>query len=166
VSALHRALAPGGDALAAESRLAFVLERLGQHLDRADVGVSSVRDDALADRVRELLDARLVEGLSLAEAADRFGVHPTHVVRAFTRRHGLPPHRYLTGRRIDLARRLLLAGMPAAEVAGATGFTDQSHLTRHFRRMLGTTPAAYARSAMARSSSTRMRPLKGPTRRQ
>jgi len=96
-------------------------------------------------------------------------VHPTHVVRAFTRRHGLPPHRYLTGRRIDRARRLLLAGMPAAEVASAVGFADQSHLTRHFRRMLATSPGAYARSArtaMPRSSTTRMSPLNGPTTRQ
>ena len=147
LSALHRALAPGGDGLEAESRLAFVLERLTQHLDRAVAAPDGVRDDALADRVRELLDARVAEGLSLTEAAQCFGVHPTHVVRAFTRRHGLPPHRYLTGRRIDLARRLLLAGMPAAEVAAAVGFADQSHLTRHFRRMLATTPAAYARSA-------------------
>jgi AraC-like DNA-binding protein len=147
LSALHRALEPGGDVLEAESRLGFVLERLGQHLDRAVVAAADVRDDVLADRVRELLDARVADGLSLAEAAALFGVHPTHVVRAFTRRHGLPPHRYLTGRRIDLARRLLLAGMPAAEVATAAGFADQSHLTRHFRRMLATTPVAYARSA-------------------
>jgi AraC-like DNA-binding protein len=147
LSALHHVLAPGTDPLEAESRLALVLERLGQHLDRADAPAPDVRDDALADRVRELLDARVAQGLSLAEAAERFGVHPTHVVRAFTRRHGLPPHRYLTGRRIDLARRLLLAGLPAAEVAAAAGFADQSHLTRHFRRMLATTPGAYARSA-------------------
>jgi AraC-like DNA-binding protein len=147
LSALHRALEPGGDVLEAESRLGFVLERLGQHLDRAVVAAPDVRDDVLADRVRELLDARLADGLSLAEAAALFGVHPTHVVRAFSRRHGLPPHRYLTGRRIDLARRLLLAGMPAAEVATAAGFADQSHLTRNFRRMLATTPVAYARSA-------------------
>jgi len=147
LSALHRALAPGGDALEAESRLGFVLERLGQHLDREVTGPADVRDDALADRVRELIDARVAEGVSLAEAAELFGVHPTHVVRAFTRRHGLPPHRYLTGRRIDLARRLLLAGLPTAEVAAAAGFADQPHLTRHFRRMLATTPAAYARSA-------------------
>jgi AraC-like DNA-binding protein len=149
LSALHRSLVSGGDALEAESRLSFVLERLGQHLDRAVVPAADVRDDVLADRVRELLDARVAEGLSLTEAAELFDVHPTHVVRAFTRRHGLPPHRYLTGRRIDLARRLLLAGLPAAEVATAAGFADQSHLTRHFRRMLGTTPVAYARSAGA-----------------
>ncbi|MCZ2812739.1 AraC family transcriptional regulator [Modestobacter sp. VKM Ac-2979] len=148
LSALHAAVRPGGDALEAQSRLAFVLERLGQHLDRAVAAPPQVRDDALADRVRDLLDARVAEGLALEEAAALFGVSATHVVRAFTRRHALPPHRYLTGRRIDLARRLLLDGMPAAEVAGAAGFADQSHLTRHFRRMIATTPVAYARSAV------------------
>ena len=107
----------------------------------------SVRDARVADGLRELLDAHVVEGVDLTGAAARFGVPPTHLVRAFTSQVGLPPHRYLTGRRIDRARQLLLEGMPAAEVATAAGFYDQAHLTRHFRRMLATTPAAYARSA-------------------
>ena len=67
--------------------------------------------------------------------------HPTHLVRAFTKAHGLPPHRYLTGRRIDQARRLLLAGRRPVEVAVELGFHDQAHLTRHFVRHVGTTPA-------------------------
>jgi AraC-like DNA-binding protein len=66
-------------------------------------------------------------------------------VRCFGGRFGLPPHRYLTGRRVDRARRLLLAGAPAADVAAATGFTDQAHLTRHFKRYLGTTPGRYSK---------------------
>ena len=75
--------------------------------------------------------------------------HPTHLVRAFSAEFGLPPHRYLTGRRVDLARRLVLGGMPAAEVAGVAGFHDQSHLTRHFRRVTGTTPGRFATSGRA-----------------
>jgi AraC-like DNA-binding protein len=147
VSALHGALRAGGDPLEAQSRLALVLERLAGHLDR-DVGPPpEVAEDAVADRLRELLDAHVVEGLTLAEAAVRLERSPTHLVRAFTRRHGIPPHRYLTGRRVDRARRLLLQGWSAAEVAVETGFTDQAHLTRHFRHLLGTTPGAYARSA-------------------
>ena len=60
---------------------------------------------------------------------------------------GIPPHRYLTGRRLDRARRMLLAGRRPAEVAVEVGFHDQAHLTRHFKRMLGVTPGAYAASA-------------------
>ncbi|RBY89149.1 AraC family transcriptional regulator [Blastococcus sp. TBT05-19] len=147
VSRLHGALAPRAEELEAQSRLAFVVERLAQHLDSAVRPAPPARNARVADALRELLDTRLVEGLDLSVAAAHLGVSSTHLVRAFTSRHGLPPHRYLTGRRIDLARRLLLDGLPAAEVATASGFHDQAHLTRHFRRMLATTPAAYARSA-------------------
>jgi len=48
------------------------------------------------------------------------------------------------GRRVDRARALLLDGVPPARVAVECGFHDQPHLTRHFRRQVGTTPAAYA----------------------
>ncbi len=67
-------------------------------------------------------------------------------MRAFSRAFGLPPHRYVIGRRVDAARRRLLAGEPPAAVATAVGFCDQAHLTRHFRRVLGTSPARYPRS--------------------
>ena len=75
------------------------------------------------------------------------GTHPSHLVRVFRREYGLPPHRYVVGRRLDRARPLLLAGMPIADVAAATGFHDQSHLTRHFRALLGTTPGAFRSAA-------------------
>jgi len=69
------------------------------------------------------------------------GASPGHLVRSFTAAFGLPPHLYLTGRRVDRARKLLLTGQPAAEVAAAAGFHDQPHMIRHFRRHLGATPS-------------------------
>lgn len=146
VDGLHEALRHPGDAFEAESRLALVTARLGRHLARRTPEVAAVRDRRVAHAVRDHLDARVVEGLTLAEAAAAAYASPTHVVRAFTREFGLPPHRYQTGRRLDLARRLLLAGERPADVAVAVGFHDQAHLTRHFRRLLGVTPGAFARS--------------------
>jgi AraC-like DNA-binding protein len=58
----------------------------------------------------------------------------------------MSPHQYLTSRRIDLARRLLLDGVPPALAAAEAGFYDQPHLNRHFRHILGTSPGRYARS--------------------
>ena len=143
ISRLHAALRSPGEALQSESRLALVSDRLRQHLaDRPHATV--VRDAGVAERLRELLDASVPSGLSLVDAAARLGRSPAYLVRAFTREYGLPPHRYLTGRRLDLARRLLLDGSPPAAVATAAGFYDQSHLTRHFTRLLGTTPSRYA----------------------
>lgn len=140
---LHRVLPQPGDEFEAESRLALIRERLEDHLLRIEPAAAG-RDRTLAVRLRELIDSRIESGLRLDEAAGVLQAHPTHLVRTFSREFGLPPHRYLTGRRLDRARGLLLAGQPAAEVATAVGFHDQSHLTRQFRRLLGVPPGAYA----------------------
>lgn len=65
------------------------------------------------------------------------------MARTFTSTFAISPHRYLTGRRIDLSRTLLLDGWPVSDVATEAGFYDQAHFTRHFRRHVGTTPAKY-----------------------
>jgi AraC-like DNA-binding protein len=144
---LHQVLADPTGTFEAECRLAFIRDHLVSRLQRRSVEAGPPARD-LAGRLRELLDARTAEGVTLAEAAAVLHAHPAHLVRAFTERHGLPPHRYLTGRRVELARRLLLAGQPPASVAVAAGFCDQSHLTRTFRRHLGVSPARYARGGV------------------
>ncbi|THA34475.1 AraC family transcriptional regulator [Streptomyces sp. A1277] len=146
IDSLHRALAGPGDELEAASRLALVSERLEQHLrDRLDP-VPFVHDRKVAHRLRDLLDEKYVEGITLQEAATRLHAHHAHLVRAFSREFGMAPHQYVTGRRVDLARRLLLRGVPASAVAASAGFYDQSHLTRHFKRVVGTGPGHYART--------------------
>jgi AraC-like DNA-binding protein len=145
VDQLHNALIHQGDDLEAASRLVLIRERLGQHLRRHVVAPPDRRDAKVATRFRDLLDARTPDGIRLDEAAGLLGVHPAHLVRAFSREFGMPPHQYLTGRRVELARRLLLGGHRPAEVAALAGFYDQSHLTRNFRRMVGTSPARFQR---------------------
>ncbi|SIM79628.1 helix-turn-helix transcriptional regulator [Micromonospora cremea] len=140
---LHQVLAAPGDEFEADSRLALILDRLRQQLRQPARASVQPAARGLAIRLRELLDARTVEGVTLREAAELLHAHPTHLVRTFTHVHGLPPHSYLTGRRVELARRLLLEGRRPAEVAAAAGFFDQAHLTRHFRRHLGVSPARY-----------------------
>ncbi|MEU7589233.1 AraC family transcriptional regulator [Micromonospora sp. NPDC049230] len=140
---LHRVLAAPGDEFEAESRLALILGRLRGQLHKRTPASVAPPAGSLAARLRELLDARTVEGVTLGEAAELLHAHPTHLVRTFTQVHGVPPHSYLTGRRVELARRLLLAGQRPATAAIAAGFFDQAHLTRHFRRHLGVSPARY-----------------------
>lgn len=146
VSQLHAALVNRGDELEAESRLAFIAERLRTHL-RAHASAPPKPRRAVADELRELLDQRVREGVGLEEAALLLHAHPTHLVRAFTGAFGVAPHQYLTSRRVERARRLLLAGRPLADVATEAGFYDQPHLSRHFKRLLGVTPGRYARGA-------------------
>ncbi|CAL9520994.1 AraC family transcriptional regulator [Streptomyces sp. Tu 3180] len=144
VGQVHAALVRPGDELEAESRLALVGQRLRAHLrDRGDGTAPPRRDPGLARRLRELLDERVLEGLTLKEAAGLLSAHPAHLVRAFSTAYGIAPHQYLMSRRVGRARRLLLDGGSPGEVAVATGFYDQAHLTRHFRRLVGVTPGRY-----------------------
>jgi AraC-like DNA-binding protein len=149
VHQLHEVLAWRTEDLEAQSRLLLIRDRLQAHLRRSTDSPPERRDPGVAGRLRDLLDARVQPGITLDEAARALNSHPTHLVRAFSREYGLPPHLYLTGRRVELARKYLLAGHPSAEVAVRSGFYDQSHLTRHFRRMLGVSPARYARADSA-----------------
>ncbi|MEU3737737.1 AraC family transcriptional regulator [Streptomyces sp. NPDC032198] len=142
---LHMSLGHAGDAFEAESRLALIRERLHVHLDALRPRAPGREANRLAAGLRELLDARTATGLSLHQAATILHAHPTHLIRCFRQTYGLPPHAYLTGTRIDRARRLLLDGHRPAEVATAVGFHDQAHLNRHFARHVGTTPGRYGR---------------------
>ncbi len=142
VGQLHTTLEGPGAELEAESRLALIGDRIREHLGGGPAGPAPAR---LAADLRDLLDAHLDDGIALREAATVLHAHPAHLVRTFTRTFGLPPHRYLTGRRVEAARGRLLAGEPIAAVAAAVGFHDQAHLHRHFTRLVGTTPRRFAR---------------------
>jgi AraC-like DNA-binding protein len=148
VAQLHATVDSPGAELAAESRLALIGDRIRLHLRAAP---SEPVPRRLAADLRDLLDAHLVAGLMLRDAAALLHAHPAHLVRTFTAEFGLPPHRYLTGRRVQAARRRLLDGEPIADVAVAVGFHDQSHLHRHFTKLVGTTPRRFPRGRTIRS---------------
>jgi AraC-like DNA-binding protein len=141
---LHERLRHPDEALEAESHLAFVVERLKAHLeDRADEEDPGHASE-LAERLREHLQAHEFEVVTLAAAGELLGASPAHLVRCFSQTFGIAPHAYVLGRRIEAARQRLLEGEPVARVAASVGFCDQSHLTRHFKRHVGTTPGRYA----------------------
>ncbi|PZQ90433.1 MAG: AraC family transcriptional regulator [Leifsonia xyli] len=142
VAALHDALTHPADAMAAEFGVLAVREAAAAQYGAATT--PRLRDAPLARRLRRMLDERPLDNLTMREAGRMLGAHPSHLVRVFSQSYGIPPHQYVTGRRVDRARRLLLAGVSPAEAAIAAGFHDQAHLTRHFRRVLGTTPGAFA----------------------
>ena len=81
----------------------------------------------------------------MAAAAAQLGVGPTQLARAFSHAFGIPPHAYVLGRRLEAARDRILGGQPLADVAAEVGFYDQAHLSRRFKRFLGTTPGRFAR---------------------
>ena len=94
-------------------------------------------------RTREFLEANFEQNVSLADLTNLVGLSSYHLLRVFRSEVGLPPHAYLEQIRINYAKQLLRSGMPIVEVAVNTGFVDQSHFTRHFKRHVGITPGLY-----------------------
>jgi AraC-like DNA-binding protein len=136
------ASAARGDALAASSALRTALATiLRRHALPAAGSVRAASPPV--DAARALLHERLTDPPSLEELAEAVGAGPFALLRAFRAAYGLPPHAYLTNLRVQRAREMLDAGVRPAEVAALTGFTDQPHLTRHFKRIVGVPPGAY-----------------------
>lgn len=95
-------------------------------------------------RARDMIDDQPAHAVTLDDLARESGLSRFQVVRAFSRATGMTPHAYLVQRRIDLARRMIAGGSPLVEAAVASGFADQSHMTRTFIRKYGLSPGAYA----------------------
>ena len=133
------------DALAASTHLrAAIAGLLRRHAAQApprDPGPAGPRVVAVA---RDLLHDRLLDPPSLAELAAAVGARPFSLLRAFRTATGLPPHAYLNQVRVRRAGVMLAAGVRPADVAVRVGFADQAHLTRHFKRVVGVPPGAYA----------------------
>jgi AraC-like DNA-binding protein len=96
-------------------------------------------------RAMEYIRARLADAITLDELAQHADTDKFHLCRAFRAQIGMPPHAYMTHLRVARAKELLLEGERATDVAIRVGFYDQAQLTRHFRKLVGTTPARYAK---------------------
>jgi AraC family transcriptional regulator len=150
VIAVAKALRDGSadDRLYVETIAQLVAVHLARvHSSRSRMQAAAPLDRLSQARTRHLLDyieQHLADNLSLAVLAAQVSLSPLYLVRAFRAAVGQPPHRYVVERRIDRARRLLATTqLPVAEIALATGFSSQSHLTNWFRRVVGVSPAAY-----------------------
>lgn len=103
-----------------------------------------------ADRARACLHDTNARPVDLRTLAAQVGLSRFQALRAFKRHYGMPPHAYQLRVRVGLAQRSLRAGSQPAQVAAECGFVDQSHLTRHFKRVVGVTPAQYQRVGAGR----------------
>lgn len=110
--------------------------------------VSEPKDRRLRN-VRDFIDAHFQSDISLEQLATVAGWSRQHLIATFKKHFGGTPYAYLVARRLTAARKRILAGDPLAIVAVECGFCDQSHLNRHFVRVFGQSPAAYARSLTA-----------------
>ncbi|MER1183253.1 AraC family transcriptional regulator, partial [Pseudomonas aeruginosa] len=115
------------DALGLESRLLALLEQVFVRHGGLRPAAAAPRDGGTTARLRDYLEAHATEALGLDQLAQLLQRHPRHLIEAFRRAYGVPPHTYQLQCRVRQAKRLLLEERPLAELAQHLGFYDQAH---------------------------------------
>ena len=141
---LHIALETKNSKLEQDSRFLWTLAQLiSRHADTTHNLISVDKESLSITRVRHYLETHYTENISLEKLSVIANLSPFYLLRSFRKQVGLPPHSYLNQVRLTRAKMLLSQGRQISQVAQETGFADQSHLTRQFKRMLGFTPGQY-----------------------
>lgn len=142
----HHRLEADGDELESETLLTGGLAALVERFAGGPYKIiHEGHEPQHVSTIRSFLDEYYDRRILLADLARMVELNPVYLVRSFRQHVGLPPHAYQRQIRLNRACRMLQFGAPASEVAYAVGFADQSHLTRVLKKVMGVTPAQYAR---------------------
>ncbi len=143
---LHLRLENSASKLEKESLLIWTFAQLVSKYAQAPPPIKFISSEATAVRLtQEYLLANYAKNISLEQLSHLVNLKPLRLLRVFRKALGLPPHAYLLQVRIIEAKKLLAIGMSIVDVAVETGFSDQSHLHRHFKRIVGVTPGQYGK---------------------
>lgn len=141
---LHLTIEQSPSTLERESRFLWLFAQLIARYTEVRPCFCAISDEVqIVQQVQDYLKANYSQCISLEQLAQMTHLKPLRLLRLFRKHVGLPPHVYLVQTRVMTAKALLRAGIAIAQVAVDTGFTDQSHLNRHFKRHLGVTPKQY-----------------------
>ena len=143
---LHRIVAVGGPELRRDELMIEVAAAVGRRSGNTVVDeVPAIGQERRAVQVaQDYLNDNIAGRPTLSEVAGVVGLSVSRLSHVFTAQAGMSMHAWLVDRRVARARQLLRDGMAPADVATSTGFADQAHLTRQFRRRVAVTPGAYA----------------------
>ncbi|MDJ0703883.1 MAG: AraC family transcriptional regulator [Leptolyngbyaceae cyanobacterium MO_188.B28] len=144
IRSLHIALEQSQDCLEKQIFLTEVLsEILRRHADINGQPIRSNKEHQAVHLIKEYLHDNFRFNISLEQLVDLTNLNRSYLIRVFRQAVGMPPYAYLTQIRVRKAKQLLGQGLSVADVAIAVGMSDQSHLTRHFKSILGVTPGHY-----------------------
>ena len=124
------------------------------HWDDGAAAPSSAKMSPSIRAAIAFIEQNFADPIPLAGLASMSGLSLHRFVTVFRSQVGIPPHQYVCRTRVRRARTLLSQGVPPAAVALDTGFCDQSHLSRHFKRQCGITPGHFAGSRAPRAGAT------------
>lgn len=148
IALYQRVHASCGTTLERESALLEMLSRLVTRYAQGRFPPPSAdKEHKAALRIRDYIIESFARNISLKELSELVNLSAFHLTRVFAKEIGMPPHAFQTQVRIARAKELLAKGMSLSSVAALTGFADQSHFTRHFKRLMKITPGVYLKTA-------------------
>jgi AraC-like DNA-binding protein len=137
-----------------DDALAFLTEHIqlivGDLLKSNDSGISlNLLETSQILQIRQFFKTQVLDDpttqLPLKDIADLFDISQYQLIRRFRTQFGITPHAYQVCLRLEQAKKLLMMNHDICDVAVRTGFTDQSHFTRCFKRAFFTTPGQFRR---------------------
>jgi AraC family transcriptional regulator len=139
-----------GDSASSLAIEGLILEMLAE-VSRRQANGSTLYPPLWLTKALELLHDQFAETLTIPQMAVSVGVHPVHFAREFRRFYGCTVGEYVRQLRIEAAcRKLRMSETPLAAIAAATGFADQTHFSRTFKRVVRMTPAEYRHTFRSR----------------
>src|SRR6266496_599347 len=142
---LHQALFDSSNSLESESRYLWIMTQLvRRNADALYTEPKLGREKTAIEKACHYIEENFAKGVSLTELAQHVAFSPYYFLRVFRTKVGMPPYEYLENIRVRRAQQLIQSGKSLAEVTVEAGFSSQSHMTRHFKRIVGVTPGQYA----------------------
>lgn len=141
---LHRALENSASSLERESLfLLAMMQLITRHADSKTDVKKIGREHAAVARARDYFHANACQNITLEELAEIAFLSPFHLLRVFREEIGITPHAYQTQIRIERAKRLLRDSYSITQTALTTGFFDQAHFSKQFKRYVGISPGKF-----------------------
>ena len=141
---LHRLLETNADTLKQQTQFIEDLTAFALAFGKVTSSVLYGHEPKAVGRIKDYINAHFQRNVNIDDLARITQLSPSYLIRSFKHWVGIPPYMYLIQTRIKHAKKLLAKRMPVIQVAYEMGFSDQSHLTRHFKSITGITPKQYA----------------------
>ena len=129
-----------------ESLLEFISDVFLNYSEKNTQEIVHTKNRDLAYKIKEYLEENVEDEILLADISYALDLSVVHIIRIFKKEFGLPIHSYLLNKKVHLAKELLSQNIPVSEVAQMSGFFDQSHLNRSFKRVFQLTPKEYQKN--------------------
>ena len=144
---LHHSLTDQSHAIKQETLFFSVLNSLiSGYTDMHNFVIQPNKEKAAVKKAGNYIYDHLNENITLTDIAEHVGLSRYYLLRTFHNEKGMPPHSYMESLRISKSKELLEKKMPLSRVAMDLGYSDQSHFTNTFKRVMGITPGQYVKA--------------------